>query len=140
MSQTAKSVQLRPAMLQGFDMYIRGAEAEMEQTLHSGLFLWSNTDAERSHQVGQGDIVAQYWRDQGSVQVPAGLIHDWIGAVFVPGSTGMNTLALLQDYNHHKNVYEPEVIDSKLISRKHVVRAVLDGIQVGRHSRGAGTI
>jgi hypothetical protein len=48
--------------------------------------------------------------------VPAGLIHDWIGALTAPGATIQSTLALIQDYNNHKNIYKPEVIDSKLIS------------------------
>ena len=26
--------------------------------------------------------------------------------------------ALIQDYDNHKNIYKPEVIDSKLIGRK----------------------
>jgi len=45
------------------------------------------------------------------------LIHDWIGAVFIPGTTVEETLALIQDYDNHKNIYQPEVIDSALKSR-----------------------
>ena len=46
-----------------------------------------------------------------------GLVHDWSGCVFIPGATLERTLALVQDYDHHKDVYRPEVIDSKLLSR-----------------------
>lgn len=48
--------------------------------------------------------------------MPSGLIHDWIGAVFIPGTTVKETLALIQDYDRHKNIYQPEVIDSVLKS------------------------
>jgi hypothetical protein len=46
------------------------------------------------------------------------LIHDWIGAALIPGTTVEDTLRLIQDYDHHKTIYKPEVIDSKLRSRK----------------------
>jgi hypothetical protein len=49
--------------------------------------------------------------------VPAGMIHDWIGAAFAPGTTLERTLAVIQDYDNHKNIYQPNVMDSKLISR-----------------------
>jgi hypothetical protein len=51
------------------------------------------------------------------VKVPDGLIHDWIGAVFIPGTTVDKTIALVQDYSNHRNVFQPEVIDSKILTR-----------------------
>ncbi len=48
--------------------------------------------------------------------MPNGLIHDWIGAALIPNTTIEDTLALIQDYDNHKNIYKPEVIDSRLIS------------------------
>lgn len=117
MAQTVESVQLKPLTLQAFDAYIRDAEGEIEQTLRgSGPFLWSDVSSERARQVCEGDIVAQFWSAQGPVEVPGGLIHDWIGAAFITGTTVKKTLWLLQDYNNHKHIYKPEVIDSRLIS------------------------
>jgi hypothetical protein len=73
------------------------------------------------------------------VKVRDGLIHDWIGAAFILGTTVKHALALVQDYNNHKNIYQPEVIDSKLIShhgnnfqiylrllKKRIITVVLD--------------
>src|SRR5262249_6480634 len=34
------------------------------------------------------------------------------------GATVSQTVGLLQDYNNHKNLYKPEVVDSKLLSRQ----------------------
>jgi hypothetical protein len=48
--------------------------------------------------------------------VPNGLIHDWIAAAFIPDTTIPDTLALIQDYDNHKNIYKPDVIDSRLVS------------------------
>lgn len=118
MAQTAKPVQLNPRTREAFDTYIHHAETEMEQTLHgSRAFLWSELTRERSQEVGTGQVVAQFWSGRGPVKVPNGLIHDWIAAVFIPDSTIHKIFAVIQDYDNHKNIYKPEVIDSKLISR-----------------------
>ena len=119
MAQTANVVQLKPRTLQAFEDYIRDAEAAMQPSLKgASAFLWSDTNPERAQQVRQGKIVAQLWAGDGPVKIPNGLIHDWTGAVFVPGATVDQTLALVQNYHNHKNIYEPEVIDSKLISHE----------------------
>ena len=119
MAQTAQKVQLKPETLQAFDTYIREAEAVMEQTLDgSDSFLWSDASPDRARQLRQGNILAQFWSGRGPVKVPSGLIHDWTGAVLIPGATVKQTVRLVQDYNHHKNIYQSEVLDSKLLSNK----------------------
>jgi len=118
MAHRATPVQLNPQTLAAFDAYIHHAETEAKQTLHeSGLFLWSELNSERAQQVCTGQVVAQFWSGRGPVKVPSGLIHDWIAATFIPESTIQEIFGLIQDYDNHKNIYQPEVLDSKLISR-----------------------
>ncbi|MBZ5720179.1 MAG: hypothetical protein LAO03_07335 [Acidobacteriia bacterium] len=118
MAKTAKVVQLKPQTLQAFADYVREAEGEMERTLGGDVpFLWSEASSERAHLVREGQVVAQFWSGKGPVKVAGGLIHDWIGAAFVPATTIAQTLALIQDYDNHKNIYQPEVIGSALLSR-----------------------
>ena len=117
MTQSTKPMRLKPQTLRAFEAYIRKAESEMSQTLPGcWSLLWSEVSSERAQQIHAGKIVAQFWSGQGPVKVPNGLIHDWIGAAFVPATNLKETLALIQDYDNHKNIYKPEVIDSKLIS------------------------
>ncbi|MGB9256344.1 MAG: hypothetical protein WCC25_16015 [Candidatus Korobacteraceae bacterium] len=117
MVQTANVVQLKPRTLEAFEEYIREAEAAMQPSLKGdSAFLWSDTDHQRAQQVRHGKIVAQLWAGDGPVKLPNGLIHDWTGAVFVPNATVDQTLTLVQNYDNHKNIYQPEVIDSRLIS------------------------
>jgi len=117
MAQTANIVQLKPRTLEAFEAHIREAEAAMEPSLH-GIrpFLWSDTNSDRTQQVRQGNIVAEFWTGRTAIEVPNGLIHDWVGAVFIPQATVEKALALVQDYDNHKNIYKPDVMDSKLIS------------------------
>lgn len=119
MSQAVSVVQLKPQTVEAFEAYVREAEAGMEPTLRgSGPFLWSDASAARAGKVRKGEIVAERWEGRHPVKVPDGLIHDWIGAGFAAGATVASTLALVQDYDHHKDVYQPEVIGSRLVSRR----------------------
>jgi len=117
MAQTATPIKLKQETLQAFEAYIRGAEAGMEQTVNGGdQFLWADANPERSRQVRDGNVAAEFWSGRGPVKVPNGLIHDWIGAALIPGVAVEDVLTLVQDYDNHKNIYKPEVVASRLIS------------------------
>jgi len=49
--------------------------------------------------------------------LPGGMIHDWFGTTFLPGATLAQVLATVQDYDHLAPHYQPEVQDSRLLSR-----------------------
>jgi hypothetical protein len=117
MVQAVSVVQLKPETLDAFLGYIRDAEAAMQPSLDgSAPFLWSDANPDRAHRVRQGDIPARLWAGQSPVHVTNGLIHDWIGAALIPNTTLAKTLARVQDYDNHKNIYQPEVMDSRLLS------------------------
>ncbi len=109
-------VQLKPRTVEAFDQYMQAAQRRFQSSLHGNAFLWADASASRKRAVREGDILAEPTNGSGDIEVPDGLIHDWTGAVFVPGATLAQTLRLVQDYNRHKNIY-PDVIDSRLLSR-----------------------
>lgn len=119
MAKTANLVQLSSDTEQAFKAYTRTAEAEMDEALQGkGPFLWSDTSSTLSRQVRKGEIPSQVWSGRGPRRVPKGLIHDWIGALFIPGVSLQETLALVQNYNQHKVIYQPEVLESSLVSQR----------------------
>jgi hypothetical protein len=113
----AMSAELKPETLRAFDQYIRAVEARLDARIRSEKsFLWVSESAERQARARQGQVVVE--RQGGpETKVPSGLIHDWIGAVFIPGATLEKTIALVQNYDRHKYIYKPEVIDSKILRR-----------------------
>lgn len=116
MPRTVAKIQLKPETRKAFEEYVRQAEAAMEETLRAGgPFLWSDGGADRFRQVRAGQIVAQFWSGNGPQKIPSGLIHDWVGAAFIPGTTVAATLLMVQDYDHHQDIYQPEVLASRLI-------------------------
>jgi hypothetical protein len=119
MGTVVEPVQLKPETLKAFDEYILVAEAAMAQIVTGSVFLWTESKPERVQLVRKGAVVAEYWghgKPKGPVEVPDGLIHDWIGATFVPDRTMSQAVMLVQDYANHKNIYKPAVIDSAVVS------------------------
>lgn len=117
MADTVGVVQLRPETLDEFLAYVRAAEAAMQPSLDgTAPFLWTDANPDRARRVREGDIPARLWEGKSPVHVSDGLIHDWIGAAFIRNTTVEKTLARVQDYDNHKTIYQPEVMDSRLIS------------------------
>jgi hypothetical protein len=91
----------------------------------SGPYLWVDalSDARRREALAalrRGELIIEplETRDQGkTVDVPDGLIHHWMGTVFVPRGSVDDAVALLQDYDRHAQVYAPTVARSKTLAR-----------------------
>ena len=110
----ACAADLKPKTVEAFDRYVRESEQHMEQ---SKGFLWADEAADRVRREKAGEVVVEPFGGKAVTPVPNGLIHDWVGSVFIPGATLERTLAMVQDYDRHKDVFKPEVIDSRVISR-----------------------
>jgi hypothetical protein len=107
--------ELKPQTSQAFDRYSAGTEQRLNRR---DKFLWADESAERSRRARQGEIVVEPFDGKAIRDVPDGLVHDWVGTVFIPGSSLERTLAFVQNYDRHKDFYKPEVIDSRLLSRR----------------------
>src|SRR5215472_13294453 len=107
------AAELKPEAVQAYDRYIHDTEARLAT---AKPFLWVDAAPERLRIVGRGQVAVGPWKADGDTFVPGASIHDWVGAIFIPGGTLEKTLAVLQDYDHHKNIYK-DVPESKLLSR-----------------------
>ena len=104
--------------LAAYAAYVRATEAALSLTLQpEGPFLWCDTCADVAEHVRKGRTIARMATDGRPVHITHGLVHDWIGLICIPKATIENTLAVVQDYDRHKEIYRPEVMDSKLVRR-----------------------
>jgi hypothetical protein len=112
----AIAAELKRETLRAFDQYVSQREAALSRRIEAGTFLWSDESPERARRVKGGEVVIE-GRNGGVQEIQSGLVHDWTGAVFIPGARLKQVLDLVQNYDNHKNIYDPEVVDSKLRNR-----------------------
>lgn len=117
----ANAAELQPKTLHAWDDYIRAANAGMQKRLvPGGHFLWLADNPDRLAAVRNGEIVVVPAGPHTPKRVPAGLIHDWIGAAFVPNATIRDVLGVVRDYVRYSEFYRPTVLDSKTIAHGNV--------------------
>jgi hypothetical protein len=117
-SPISGAVELKRETLAAWDEYIRKATSRVEGMLPPrSQFLWVDEVSDRARRVRQGEIVVSPVGNGNPKSVTGGLIHDWIGAVFVPKATIDDVLSVVHDYNRYREVYRPTVIDSTFIAR-----------------------
>jgi hypothetical protein len=118
---TVGAAELREATVKAFDAYVAASEARSATP-----FLWldSRPAAERQRLLGDlrnGELVIERLRSRPGgrdIDVPDGMIHHWIGTVFIPKATAATAVRLLQDYDDHAAIYAPTVARSRLLSQR----------------------
>src|SRR5271157_5145740 len=117
-SAQSGGTELKSQTLSAWNDYVQSAQTRMNSRLSGNShFLWVDDDPARYQRVKRGEIEVAPENDNGSLAVPGGMIHDWIGAVFIPGSSIKQVLATLSDYEHFKDFYHPTVVDAQLLER-----------------------
>ena len=113
----AYCAELKPDTLRAWDQYVKNADSQMRARLEPGRqFLWTDETPDRSQRVRKGEILIAPMDESGMRHVPDGLIHHWVGALFIPNATLAGVLAMAHDYDRYKEVYRPKVLDSRLLA------------------------
>jgi hypothetical protein len=121
-----------------------------------GAYMWidrlpsAQRDADLATLKSGGLVIEQLeTKENGkTITAPNGLIHHWIGTVFVPGATLDQTLAFMQDYDHKVDYFKPDIVISKTLAHsggdytvhlrfytKKVLTTVVDTDQVIHYQR-----
>lgn len=108
----ALAADLKPATVAAFDRYIEQTQQRLRERK---TFLWADESADRGNRVRGGEVVVEPARSQAITEVSDGLIHDWIGSVFIPGVNLTATLEHVKDYDHERT-HHREVMESHIIS------------------------
>jgi len=114
---TVRAAELQPGTLAAWKQYLNRADLRMQdRAANRGPFLWIDESPERLARVRRGEVVVAPVVGRGTESVPHGLVHDWIGAIFVPGATIEGLQAVVHDYDHYQKMYQPVVASSKTLS------------------------
>lgn len=96
---------LKPKTVAAFEEYRKKAEAGMGTRAHYT-------------QISQGQTKVDPAAGTGAIDVPGGMVHDWVAATLVANTTAAQVIAVLQNYAEYKNIYAPDVTDSRLLRRE----------------------
>jgi hypothetical protein len=117
---------LAPATSAAFDRYTRLTEQRINaEVARTSDFLWidtlpQNRRAEVLRGLKQSGVIIERLQTRDGakeIDVPDGLIHHWVGTVFVPGVGVKEAVALMQDYDRHSKYFAPAVARSRLLER-----------------------
>jgi len=113
LSPFTRAATLKPETEAAWDAYLQQATAAMQARLQPGAnFLWLEEEPGRTEFVRtKGPLIGPVNKHIPQ-KVSHGLIHDWLGAGFVPNVRIEDILRIVRDYNSYKRIYRPGVIDS----------------------------
>ena len=67
---------------------------------------------------GKVEIQQLHTLEEGrGIPVPSGMIHHWVGVIFIPNATLPQARAVLDDYDNYMTYYKPDVRRAKLLER-----------------------
>src|ERR1700747_1319155 len=123
----AAAAELKQDTVQAFDQYVKVTEEERAAKMRkSGAFLWidSQDDALRQQlheRLSRGEVVTKRVEtrdDNRPIRIPHGLVHHWIGTIFIPGATLPQTMTLMENYSAYPQLFSFGVQRSKVLSQE----------------------
>ena len=118
------AAELKQKTTTAFDQYVAATEARFNQELRpGGTFLYvDGLSAEEKRkayeQLKHGEILVEKLETKApgvSADVPDGMVHHWVGLIFIPGATLASTLPLVKDYDRRAELYKPDVSASRTL-------------------------
>jgi hypothetical protein len=117
---------LKPATTAAYERYVQAAEAQIARRRagDSALYIENLPAAERQRalaQIRRDEIYVQPMEvrdaDGKEIEIPDGMVHNWLGAAFIPRATLEQTMNVLFNYERYKYIFKREVVGSRLLSR-----------------------
>jgi hypothetical protein len=117
--QPAEPATVTSKTLEAWNESIQQTRSELaEEACATDRFLSIDRRPNKVAKIQAGGILAFHAPHGGLVPIPSGLIHHWIGTVFIPNASAATAVRALQDYDSYAGIYKPAVTNSKLLTRK----------------------
>jgi hypothetical protein len=111
----AKAAELKPETLRAWDDYIGSVTlGGAERNAGSRSFLSLDESSEASRRVAKGELVIT---NHDPRKVPQGLIHDWIGVMFVPNSSLDQAMKVLDSYDRYSDIFHSLIRKTSVMER-----------------------
>ena len=105
--------ELKEQTLAEWNDYVHSACMRTEERAEDSPFLRVSEQPERRERARAGEIIVWREGDGHREKVPHGLIHDWVGVVFIPKATIADVFGVARDYDHYSEIYKPAVMEAR---------------------------
>ena len=121
------AAELTPPTVAAFDHYLQLTEARMAgEVAGTSPLLWIDRQPPDARarvmadlKAGRVDVERMQTRDRGeSIPVPDGLIHHWIGTVWIPSAPLERVIAFVQDYAGYPAAFGPLIKSARVTARE----------------------
>jgi hypothetical protein len=125
-SAPLRAAELKPETVAAFERYQRAAEAAIAADIETAerflriLHTAPDGTRNRQDQLHKGEVAVarlQVTENGKRIPIPDGLVHHWMGAVFVPGARVADAVAMMQDYDRHAEIFRPAIARARTIDR-----------------------
>jgi hypothetical protein len=115
--QIGRAAELDPGALIAWNAHLKDAGLQMQERVAGRrAFLWMDESPDRADRVRRGEVVVALVVGHGAEAVPHGLVHDWIGVIFIPGATMDSLWTVVHDYDNYQRIYRPVVTSSRTLA------------------------
>jgi hypothetical protein len=113
----ARAGELQAETLSAWQVYLKQSDARTEERAGGRApFFWMDESPERAARVRRGEVAIAPVAGHGTEAVPNGLVHHWIGAIFIPGGTVDALMGVVHDYDSYRRIYRPVVTSSRTLA------------------------
>jgi hypothetical protein len=111
----SKSAEPKQETLRAWDDYIRTIDLNtVERIAGSRPYLWVDDSPEMQRRVQHGELVVT---NHDPRKVPQGMIHHWVGAMFVPNVALDQVMRVLNGYDRYSEMYKPLIRKIAVLDR-----------------------
>jgi hypothetical protein len=122
---SARAGEAKPETVAAFNRYVAATEAHMKDDAAPNQFLIIDHLPEQQRleayeQVRRGEFYIEelHTEENGQpIRIPNGLVHHWVGVMFIPKATLSQTDAVLHDYANEASIFNPQIRRAKLIKQ-----------------------
>lgn len=110
-----------PATTAAFDRYTMLVEQQLKAKVSPNHFLWLDEHQKEKSLAwfSQDVIVPMKMLDEGNeIPVPDGVIQDWLGAIYLDGTTIDKVRDVIAAFSGYKDYFKQEIVDSKQVKRE----------------------
>jgi hypothetical protein len=118
MAPAVKAADLKPEAVQSWNQYLAMVDERNQAHLAQGhSFLASDQVPGQMTKLRDGQIIVTPVDRHIPLKVDSALIHDWVGAAFIPNATITDLLSTVRNYDRYVEFYQPNVVMSKALQK-----------------------